>query len=93
MIPSVSRIVHYMDPQHATACRAAIIAAVPQHGAAKPAITLTVFPPHAPTYAVDATRHDGRETHGDGQPPGMCGDRIYPADTWHWPARTSEGPS
>jgi hypothetical protein len=91
VIPSASRIVHYVGHPD-VACRAAIITAVDQPTGPEEHITLTVFAPLALMFDTTVARHDGHETHLDAQPPGMCGGRIYPPGTWHWPARTPEGP-
>jgi hypothetical protein len=86
--PSVGRIVHYVSygtpgGEYASQCRAAIVTDL--YGKTDD-VGLAVLNPTG-MFFNGPVQHDGGEESwlADGAP--LCGDKVYPGGTWHWPAQ------
>ena len=86
--PSVGRIVHYVSygtpgGEYTSQCRAAVVTETNTSDT----VGLAVLNPTGMFFNRTVTHDGGEESWlADGVP--LCGDKVYPGGTWHWPART-----
>lgn len=92
MIPSVSRIVHYVSygtpgGEFSRACRAAVITETDFGPAEGNPVSLCVLSPSGMFFDQNVLQMDGVELQAGETRFGLCGNLDYVGGTWHWPAR------